>query len=93
MYFVIISLMCSFICGLGTSLILQSFSKFLHVLVGVAVGLVAFLLLWGLYFGTCIKIYRCLEVRNSEDDEKRRNADFNKVFSKAWFLHFYYDAK
>lgn len=93
MYFVIISLMCAFICGLGTALILKSFEIAFHVTVGIAVGLAAFIFLWWLYFGTCIRIYRCLEVRNREGDESRRDKDFNRVFSKAWFLHFYYDAK
>jgi 4-hydroxybenzoate polyprenyltransferase len=93
MYFVIMSLMSSLILGLGVAWILRPFCGLLHIIVGVITGLTAFFLLWCLYFGTCIRIYRCLEVRNREGDKERRDGDFNKVFSKAWFLHFYYDAK
>jgi hypothetical protein len=92
LYFVIISLMSAFICGLGVVLFLKSLvlPQFV-VIIGIAVGLLAFSFLWWLYFGTCIRVYRCLEVRNRKNDEERRDMYFNKVFSKAWFLHFYYD--
>ena len=89
-HFVIIALMCSFICGLGVSLIK---SGLLGIVAGIGVGVLIFIGLLSVFFNTCIKIYRCLEERARDGDEKRRNADFNKVFSKAWFLHFYYDAK
>ena len=92
MYFIIISLMSSFICGLGTASILKALGVAFYVPVGISVGLAVLAFLLWLFFGTCIRIYRCLEIRNRKGDEARRDKDFNKVFSKAWFLHFYYDA-
>ena len=84
LHFVIIALMCSFITGLGVSLIFD-------ILLGIGIGLIVFLFLVWLYFHICIRVYRCLEVRNRKNDEAIRDTYFNKVFSKAWFLHFYYD--
>ena len=92
MHFIIIALMCSFISALGVGLMLSTLDV-IGVIVAVAVGLMVFAYLLSVFFKTCIKIYCTLETRNKEGDERRRNVAFNKVFSKAWFLHFYYDAK
>ena len=89
LHFVIIALMCSFISGLGVALMSSTLSY--NVLFGVLAAILIFVLLIWVFFNTCIKIYLTLEERNRPDDEKRRNKRFNKVFSKAWFLHFYYD--
>ena len=92
MHFIIIALMCSFISALGVGLMLSTLDV-IGVIFAVAVGLMVFAYLLSVFFKTCIKIYCTLETRNKEGDERRRNVAFNKVFSKAWFLHFYYDAK
>lgn len=86
-HFIIIALMCSFILALGVSLLWAS----LHIAFLIIVGLIVWTFLAGVYFHHCIRIYKCLEVRNGENDHERRDKAFNKVFSKAWFLHFYYD--
>jgi fatty acid desaturase len=92
LHFVIIALMCSFISALGVSLALTNLAN-IGIIIGVIVGLCVFTHLVVIFFRTCIKIYLPLEERANENDEERRNKAFNKVFSKAWFLHFYYDPK
>ena len=92
LHFAIIDLMCSFIVGLGISLILLPLG-FWRIVIGVTVGFVLFLYLMWVYFNTCINVYNCIEKRNDKEDNARRDAAFNKAFKKAWFLHFYYDAK
>ena len=92
LHFAIIDLMCSFIVGLGISLILLPLG-FWRIVIGVTAGLILFLYLMWVYFNTCIKVYGCIEKRNDKEDNARRDAAFNKAFKKAWFLHFYYDAK
>ena len=90
LHFVIIELMTSFIIGLGVSLLLVSMPG-LNLILGVTVGIIAFILLAALYFGTCIKVYLPLESDASEKNAEKKNRAFNKVFSKAWFLHFYHN--
>lgn len=90
-HFFIIALMCAFIFALGISLMFTE-TTFASVAICIGVGFVVWLVLSFLYFKNCIRIYECLEER-SGDDEDRRNKAFNKAFSKAWFLHFYYDEK
>ena len=89
LHFMIIDLMASFICGLGVALMCGS-SMLSYLLIGLAVGAVVMAVLLGVFFKTCRRIYASLEVRGGDGDEARRNRAFNKVFSKAWFLHFYY---
>ncbi len=88
-HFIIIDLMCSFISALGAALIFLSLDV-LGIIIGILLGAVIFSYLLSVYFKTCIKMYTVLEERRG-DDEDRKNDAFNKVFSKAWFLHFYYD--
>ncbi len=89
LHFVIIALMCSFISALGFSLLLTK----LDLLISITVGVLLFAHLVFIFFRTCIKIYLPLEKTDADDDNLRRDSDFNRVFSKAWFLHFYYDLK
>ena len=91
LYFVIISLMASFIGGLGFSMLFGTWS-WLSISLGVLVGIVALGWLLSVYFGALIRVYSILEERGSASAEDR-DKDFNRVFSKAWFLHFYYDNK
>ena len=90
-HFIIIALMSAFISALGVGLILSSF-EVMGIVIAVIVGLLVFNYLLSVFFRTCIRIYLTLETKNKEGDERRRSAAFKKVFSKAWFLHFYYDA-
>ena len=90
MHFVIIAIMTSFIIALGASLALISLPK-INLIVGVACAVIAFSLLLSLYFGTCIKVYAPLESYADDDEGKKKNRAFNRVFSKAWFLHFYHN--
>ena len=90
-HFFIIALMCSFIFALGISLMFSE-TTFVSVAICIAIGIAVWFILFCIYFRNCIRIYECLEVKGN-DNEKRRNDAFNKAFSKAWFLHFYYDEK
>lgn len=90
MHFVIIDLMASFITGLGVGLALISLPT-INLILGVILGTFVFILLVFLYFNTCVKVYSPLEEHEGDDSEERKNRAFNKVFSKAWFLHFYYN--
>ena len=92
LHFAIIDLMCSFIGGLGVSLISVSLEGW-NIAFGIIFGLLTFILLFSVYFNTCLKVYAALEERRREGDTRRRNKAFNKAFSKAWFLHFYYDER
>ena len=89
-HFVIIALMCAFITALGSSLMFRELN-FLAIAICAGICLAVLLFLLRVYFHHCIKIYECLEQR--KDGEQQRDKAFNSVFSKAWFLHFYYDAK
>ena len=90
-HFIIIVLMCSFILALGVFLMFAE-ANYLTVIICIAIGIAVCALLISIYFHHCIRIYRCLEIKKSTTEKKRDQA-FNKVFSKAWFLHFYFDAK
>jgi len=89
LHFFIIALMCSFIFALGISLMFPK-TDFASIVICIVIGLAVWLVLSFLYFKNCIRIYECLEERGA-DYEDHRNSAFNKAFSKAWFLHFYYD--
>lgn len=91
-YFMIIALMSSFILALGAFLILPKI-KYASIIICAGIGLFAWVFLLCAYFQHCIKVYACLEKKNKDNDQKTRDKAFNKVFSKAWFLHFYYDEK
>ena len=92
LHFAIVNLMCSFISGLGIALVLTCLPV-MNIIIALAVGILIFIYLFTVYFGTCLKVYGSLEERRREGDAERRNKAFNKAFSKAWFLHFYYDEK
>ena len=81
--------MCAFVFALGVFLMFDV-TNYLSILVSIAIALIVWLFLVRIYFGHCIKIYSCLENKTSTTKESKDKA-FNKVFSKAWFLHFYYD--
>lgn len=90
-HFFIIALMCSFIFALGISLLFPE-TTLVSVAICIAIGVAVWFVFFCLYFKNCIRIYECLEERGA-DNEKHKNDTFNKAFSKAWFLHFYYDEK
>ena len=89
LHYVIIVLMASFISGLGAALLCSAWAG-MHIAVGIGLGVAVFAYLLLVYFRTCMKIYSVLET--TQDADKQDKA-FAKVFSKAWFLHFYYDEK
>jgi len=91
-HFAIIALMTSFINGLGAKLICET-SELISILSGILVGLLIFLFLFAVYFRNCMRIYYPLKVKDRKNDAKLRDRAFNSAFSKAWFLHFYYDIK
>ncbi len=91
LYFVIISLMASFIGGLGFSMLFGTWS-WLTIVLGVLVGIAVLGWLLSVYFRALMRVYTILEERGDVSAEERDKA-FNRVFSKAWFLHFYYDKK
>ena len=86
MHFVIIDIMASFIIGLGITLALNTL-PISSLALGIVVGIIVFSLLLSLYFNTCLKVYAPLE----SGDAENKNRAFNRVFSKAWFLHFYHN--
>ena len=88
-HYMIIVLMASFISGLGAALLCLRWGL-LGIAVGVIVGLAVMVRLMSVYFNTCIKIYKVLEEPEGGKEEKKDDA-FRSVFSKAWFLHMYYD--
>ena len=90
-HFIIIALMSAFILALGSALMFEDVNYW-SIIISAGIGLAVWLMLLSVYFSHCIKVYQCLEVRK-KDTEKSRDKAFNKVFSKAWFLHFYYDEK
>lgn len=90
LHFVIIALMTSFISGLGAGLLLK-LPNTAVIAIGAFVALLIMIFLLITYFRTCIKVYACLEKRDDAYDVQRRDKAFNKVFSKAWFLHFYFE--
>lgn len=87
LHFLIIAFMSSFIFALGLSLLitLDGFAKLAICALG---GFILLLLLLYCYFEECIRIYSFQAFDDTMKDEKNRR--FNKVFGKAWFLHFYY---
>lgn len=84
-HFIIISLIASFVVGVGVtiSLPLQTWIK---IIIGSISVLTVLLFLLYVYFSTCIKCYKLLATEDSEEKDRL----FSKVFGKAWFLHMYY---
>ena len=91
MHFAIISIMSGFVTALGVAL-LSGLSIKNSIIIGIPIfaSVLAFLL--AVYFLNTVNVYRCLAVPRG-DCATERNKAFNKTFSKAWFLHFYYDPK
>lgn len=85
LHFIIISLIASFVVGMGSAMSIQA-ELWIQILAGSLIALLALCLLLYSYFSTCIKCYQLL----AEPDAKKRDEMFSKVFSKAWFLHMYY---
>ncbi len=79
-HFTIIVFIASAILGFGASLIF-SLPLIYSVILGVGVGLLAFILMHLEYFRELKRVYRVLI--DGYDDS------FNFAFSKAWLLHFY----
>ena len=88
-HYMIIVLMASFINGLGVAFLCLRLG-ILGIAAGVIVGLAVLAWLMSVYFNTCIKIYKVLE-EPEEGKEKEKDDAFRSAFSKAWFLHMYYD--
>lgn len=88
-HYMIIVLMASFINGLGVAFLCLRWG-ILGIAAGVIVGLAVLAWLMSVYFNTCIKIYKVLE-EPEEGKEKEKDDAFRSAFSKAWFLHMYYD--
>ena len=89
LYYTIISLMASFVGGLGLALLIGT-EMWLSIVVGIVAGAVLLLWLLSVYFKALIRIYTVIEERGDVTSEAKDKA-FNNVFSKAWFLHFYCD--
>lgn len=92
MHFSVIALMASAIFALGAFLFMGAL---IGATVGIIVGVIAFFLLLFLlhywYFSECIAMFSVLEKRPGDEENDRRDKAFNSMFSKAWFLHVYYD--
>lgn len=88
-HYMIIVLMASFINGLGVAFLCLRLG-ILGIAAGVIVGIAVMAWLMSVYFNTCIKIYKVLE-EPEEGKEKEKDDAFRSAFSKAWFLHMYYD--
>ena len=79
-HFTIIAFIASAILGFGASLIF-SLPTLYAVILGVGVGLLAFIIMHSEYFRELKRVYQVLV----DDLDK----SFNFAFSKAWLLHFY----
>jgi len=90
MYFFIISLMTAIVSGVGFILKFNLLTG-KKMFFGIGAGVIVFLLLNISYFRTCVKIYEVLEYTGKKNEKEERDKIFNKIFSKAWFLHIYYD--
>ena len=82
LHFMIVAIMTSVIIGLGVAVALPKYG----IIVGVVLALFILFILLRKFFVECITIYKPLETKVSKEERDNR---FNKVFSKAWFLHFY----
>lgn len=83
LHYVIIVLLTTILLGLGAFLSLYGLDTYLWVMitVSVAIGLIAFIWLFLLYFYKCQVVYSVLKYKT--------HSAFNKAFEKAWFLHNY----
>ena len=88
-HYMIIVLMASFISGLGTAFLCLRW-PIVGIAAGVVMGLAVMAWLMSAYFNTCMKIYKVLEAPE-KGKEKAKDDAFGSAFSKAWFLHMYYD--
>lgn len=79
-YFFIHILLTALIFGLSVGL-MCSLRISLNIIIGGVSGAVLFVILSIKYFRECIAIYNVLTDKKEDS--------FNKIFSKAWFLHFY----
>ena len=95
LHFLIIGLMASVIAGLGCGLACGWETPWC-ILFASGIGVVVLVFLLIVYFTTLMNIYKVLllekraEVEEADLAEKKEEC-FNRVFSKAWFLHFYYE--
>lgn len=84
-HFIIISLIASFVFGMGVAISLPV-DIWLKVIIGVIAVLPVLIFLLYVYFSTCIKCYKLLAITDAEEKDKL----YSRVFGKAWFLHMYY---
>lgn len=84
-HFLIISLITSFVFGIGTAICFPIVLP-IKVAISVLVFLSTLTFLMYVYFYTCIKIYSVLTGKTKEEKDKL----YTNVFAKAWFLHMYY---
>lgn len=83
LHYFIINLLTSILIALGTFLVLYeaSLPLWTKILISIAVGCVLFIVLFLAYFIKCQEVYSVLKCNT--------NANFNRSFGKAWFLHTY----
>ena len=92
LYFAVMCLMASCVICLGLLLVIQTAGN-LDVLIGISGGVAVFVVLAGVYFSVGHVVYGLLGIEQTEENQELRDKCFNKVFSKAWFLHFCYEEK
>lgn len=84
LHYIILAFMSTILLGLSAYLCFPIVALY-RILLSVAVGVVAFVIILALYFTQCQKVYAVL-VDGTDNS-------FNYAFSKAWFLHIYLDEK
>lgn len=84
LHYIILALMSCILLGLSAFLLLP-LSIPVCIAVSAAVGLAALAALLAFYFRKCEDVYAVLQ--------DGTNASFNRAFSKAWFLHIYFEIK
>ena len=88
MHFIIIDLMTSFIAALGIIMLLEDLAK-IKIVIGIIGALIIFVVQLFYYFYVCRKVYSVIKMINQNQEIKKREDAFNRVFKKAWFLHMY----
>lgn len=94
MHHMIQVLITSVVLGLSAVLIVGDlYSYLIGAIVGVAILVIAFLLLMSNYFSKLMEVYAVMAykpTKDAEKDQKERNKLFNSAFKSAWTLHVYY---
>ena len=89
LYFMVLCLMASCMVGLGLALAIMW--PVVNILIAFCSGIIVFVILLRVYFSVGKKVYGILGMEPTVENKELRDKCFNRVFAKAWFLHFCYE--